>query len=180
MVSMEEPPAPPAIGQVSLGYSSKEDRLVLWLGRGDGAAALFLTRRLCALLINGLAGILERSSSVAAQAPAAMRDDIVLMEHQGAMAAASVRPASPDSLPPVTAAGPAPMLVETVNITTTPGAFRLVFRPSPDGAGPELALSRADLHLVLDMLKRQTELAEWNLPLAPGWLTTAAGQVTIN
>lgn len=177
---MDQPQAEPAIGQVSLGYSAKEDRLVLWLGSGEGARSLFLTRRLCALLINGLAGLLARSSSVAAQAPADMRNDIVLMEHQGAMAAASVRPASPESLPPVSATASAPMLVETVNITTTPDNFRLVFRPSPEGAGPEVALSRSDLHLVLEMLKRQTDLAEWNLPIAPGWLTTASGQVTVN
>lgn len=177
---MDETRIGPAIGQVSLGYSSKEDRLVMWLGSGEGAQALFVTRRLCALLINGLAGILARSSPVAAQAPVAMRNDIVLMEHQGAMAAAAIQPASSESLPPVSPIASAPMLVETVNITTTPNSFRLTFRPSPDAAGPTLELSRSDLHLVLELLKRQSELAEWSLPLDPGWLTTAAGQVTVN
>lgn len=177
---MDETRAEPLIGQVSLGYSAKEDRLVLWLGSGEAASALFLTRRLCALLINGLAGILARSSSVAAQAPAEMRNDIVLMEHQGAMAAASMRPANPDNLPPVSAASSVPMLVETVNITTSTSSFRLTFRPSPEELGPVVDLSRSDLHLVLEMLKRQSDLAEWNLPLDPGWLTTASGQVTVN
>lgn len=177
---MESTRAEPAVGQVSLGYSSKEDRLVLWLGNGETAQVLHITRRLCALLINGLAGILAKSSAVAAQAPAELRNDIVLMEHQGAMAASTVRSATPQTLPPVAKPAAVPMLVETVNITTAPSNFRLRFRPSPDGNGPEVTLSRADLHLVLEMLKRQSDLAEWNLSLEPGWLTTSAGQVTVN
>lgn len=176
---METTQAAPSAGQISLGYSSREDRMVMWLGTGEEAKTLFVTRRLCALLINGLAGVLVRSSPVAAQAPASLRDDVVLMEHQGAMAAASVGPADADKLPSLASGAAAPMLVETVNITVTPADFRLVFRPSPQGDGPQIALSRADLHRVLEMLKRQSELAEWSLPPAPNWLS-ASGQVTIN
>lgn len=169
----------PSGGQVSLGYSAREDRLVLWLGTGEGANMLFVTRRLCALLINGLVGVLARSSPTAAHAPAELRNDVVLMEHQGAMAASSVMPADADTLPPISSDAPPPMLVETVNITTTPSAFRLVFRPSPQGDGPAITLSRSDLHMVLEMLKRQSELAQWSLPVDTGWLA-ASGQVTVN
>jgi hypothetical protein len=176
---MDTAQASPTAGQISLGYSTREDRLVLWLGTGDGAKTLLVTRRLCALLINGLAGVLARSSAVAAHAPAALRDDVVLMEHQGAMAAAVVGPADAEQLPSLSSGASAAMLVETVNINVTPAAFRLVFRPSPQGDGPEITLSRSDLHMVLEMLKRQSELAQWNLPLEPGWLS-ASGQVTVN
>ncbi|WP_164550267.1 hypothetical protein, partial [Devosia equisanguinis] len=75
------------VSGLTIAYSAVEDRLVVWLrGQEQQLVPLLFTRRLSALLINGLAGILARSSPAAAQAPAALRDDVILMEHQGAMA----------------------------------------------------------------------------------------------
>lgn len=170
--------APPTTGQISLGYNAREDRLVLWLGSGETATTLLITRKLCGLLIKGFAGVLARSSPVAAQVPAALRDDVVMMEHQGAMASARVGPAQADKLPPLTPDA-APMLIETVNITVTPADFHVRFRPSPEGEGPQIALSRSDMHMVVELLKRQSDLAEWNLPIEDGWLS-GSGQVTVN
>jgi len=163
------------VSGLTIAYSAVEDRLVLWLRGQDQVVPLLFTRRLSALLINGLAGILARSSPAAAQAPAALRDDVILMEHQGAMAQSAAP--TPDLAPPApTEATAAPMLVETVNITTNPMDFQLIFRP-PGGGGLAIKLSRADLHRVLELLRRYTQEADWALPTQPGWLTT---QVTVN
>jgi len=161
---------------ISLGYSQSEDRLVLWIGSGEGAPTLHLTRRLTGMLLNGLAGILARSSAMAAQAPADLRDEVVMMEHQGATTAAGPVPADPASLPP-----PAPpILVQTVNITTHTTSFSLVLRTGEDTEVASLRLSRAELHRVIELLRRQSDVAGWALPVDAGWLAPVSGQVTVN
>lgn len=162
--------------QISVGYSQVEDRLVLWIGSGEGAPTLHLTRRLTGMLINGLAGILARSSATAAQAPADMRDDVVMMEHQGAMTTSGPVPADPASLPP-----PAPpILVQTVNITTHTTSFSLIFRSGQEVEVATVRLSRTELHRVIELLRRQSDVAGWALPVDAAWLAPGAAQVTVN
>ncbi|SFV26767.1 hypothetical protein SAMN05216456_0105 [Devosia crocina] len=164
----------PSTTQLTLGYSQAEDRLVLWLG--EGTEALHLTRRLTGLLINGLAGVLARSSATAAQAPADLRNDVVGMERQGAIAAAAVSPAAPTALPPP---GPA-HLIEAVDIATLPTTFRLAFRTPAALTVGVLVLSRAEMHQVVDLLRRQSELAQWALPVTAPWLNDTHGALVVN
>jgi len=71
---------------LSLSYNIAEDRLIIIAtGQNKARLALLLTRRLTERLINGLAALLEKSSVVAARAPAELRGDVVLLEHQVAL-----------------------------------------------------------------------------------------------
>lgn len=170
--------------QLSFGYSQGEDRLVMLMNSGGRVSSLLFTRRLTALLINGLADVLVRSSAMASRAPEALREDIVLMEHQTVMQqtnAAAPAPApgpapQPQGEPPEMAP---PMLVQTINIATHPNHFVLEFRPDW-GTPVNAALSRADLHRVLEVLKRRADEANWNLPVGAAWLSAAPAAVTLN
>jgi len=167
-------------------YVDVEDRLLATLSGASGEQAVLLfTRRLVTLLVNSLAGILEKSSPVATRAPEEMRDDIVLMEHQGALAHNASAPDAADAPPP---AGPAPAsagtsiparLIRTVNITTNPTNFVLRFQPQP-GEGAELVMNRVELHRLVELLKRFSEQAGWNLQIDAAWLETGSAQLTLN
>src|SRR5690606_9583936 len=92
---------------------------------GGELYSLLFTRRLTALLINGLADILVRSSAMASRAPEALREDIVLMEHQSVMQQAQAAASAPAPGPAPQPHGQpreiaAPMLVQTINIATHP------------------------------------------------------------
>ena len=118
---------PIAASQLTFAYSESEDRLTL-LARdaAGGAVHVLLTRRLTERLINGLAQLLEQSSPLAQTAPADLRSDIILMEHQDALfgegraQAESVEAAEP--------ATPIPLahLVLTIDVVILPSLSRKI------------------------------------------------------
>lgn len=169
--------------QVSLAFNMPEDRLFLWFANKEGkiTPGLFLTRRMTARLIDGVAGLLARSSSTASRAPEEMRDDIVLMERQGAMAAAA-QSAGDAAAQPAASAPAVPtkaVLLQKVDIATKPATFQLVLHPA--GANPfAVEVNRADLHLMLEALQRRAGEAGWNLSPDTSWLSGAPDQVTLN
>ena len=152
--------------QLSLAFSPTEDRLLLWLGSGEAAVRLHLTRRLVARLLDALAGVLAKSSLPASQAPAAMRDDLVLFEHQGVLATPAAPPADPEATLPLSGAL---HLVETVNIVTHPSSFEMRF-VTLEGKDFPISLGRQDMHRVLELLYRQTLAAEWAIAVDADWL----------
>jgi hypothetical protein len=181
---LTESSAVPEKYQLSFGYSQAEDRLVMLMQSGGELSSLLFTRRLTALLINGLADILVGSSAMASRAPEAMREDIVLMEHQSVMQQAQAAAPAPAPGPAPQPPGQpresaAPMLVQTINIATHPNHFVLEFRPG-EGASVTAALNRADLHRVLEVLKRRADEANWNLPVGAAWLSATPAAVTLN
>lgn len=169
---------------LTIAFSEGEDRLIL-VGTDPAGApqAMLLTRRLTARLINGIAGALERSNIVASSAPEEMRSDIVLMEHQVALAGAGQGEASPASADETPAANQdlslTPALVTNVKLVTNPQNFELVFGPNA-GAHLQLVLNRLDLHRFLEVLKRQAEHAGWNLQIDAEWLGDDQSLLTVN
>ena len=177
---------------LTVAYGETEDRLTLVAadagGRGVHAA---LTRRLTERVVNGLAGLLERSSAVAVQAPAEMRDDIILMEHQGALYGRGVdkgadtgaggNPAAPDG----DAAGaapadlPPPLLLTAVDVTVTPATFEIRMRA---GATPLIALSvdRLGAHRIVETLGQRAEAAGWHIALDAAWLDPGHTEIVLN
>jgi hypothetical protein len=155
--------------QLTIGFSETEDRLVVLASDGPAkGVALALTRRLTGRLINGLATMLERSSPVATTAPAEVRDDIILMEHQGALTGTGegARGTGASASVQIKAV---PRLVTKITITSTPADFRMaLFGPDIDSVG--LTLSRTDLHRVVEALKRKAEAADWHIQIDASWL----------
>ena len=170
----------------TLLFTESEDRLFLLAFDANGAqVGLMLTRRLTARLINGLANLLERSNVAASTAPEELKSDIVLMEHQGALAETKTLASSSGSQQQTnTLAGTGSTkvtqrLVTTVNIKTNPKDFHIVLQ-APDGVPVATAMNRFDLHRFVELLKRQAETAGWNLQIDAAWLDDDHSQFTVN
>lgn len=186
------PPLPLAVTSISFLYVEKEDRLALIVSSAAGdQLALLMTRRLAIRVINGLAGLLERTSAKAQEAPAEVRGDVVMFEHQGAVATADHEtletpgvnegqgksrqaPQATDDQQQV-----ATVLFDSIDVTTHPDRFTLGFR-----AGQQLLagmdVSRSDLHRIVAVLCRKVEDAQWQIPIETTWLDISTGSLTLN
>lgn len=172
---------PVMASSISLVYIEAQDRLALFVSAASGEQlALMVTRRLAARLVNGLAGLLERTSAAALEAPAEARGDVVMFEHQGAVAAVQ---AAPRQAPPAGSAAVdhqvASILMDSVDVTTHRDSFVLLLK-SGEQALASLQVSRSDLHRIVAVLRRKCEEAEWNLPIETTWLDLATGSMTLN
>ena len=171
--------------RLTILFNEQDDRLVALASDTSGAQeGLMLTRRLTARLVNGIAAILEKSNVTASKAPGELRNDIVLMEHQGAIAGVPEPPAGGPEGQPVENPTNSTVqitfrLVSTVNIKTNPMNFQMVLQAA--GGGPVgVVLNRDDLHRLLELLKRLADVADWNLPIDAAWLDEKQGPVTVN
>lgn len=171
---------PIAASQLTFAYSEPEDRLTL-LARdaAGGAVHVLLTRRLTERLINGLAQLLEQSSPLAQTAPADLRSDIILMEHQDALfgkgraQAESVEAAEPATPVPLT------QLVLTIDVEVRPRTFEIGMRAG-ETALIRLSLDRHSVHRLVEALGQRAEAAGWNLVLGAAWLEPDQTQIVFN
>ncbi len=170
---------------LSFAYDQAEDRLmVLASNAGGETIALQLTRRLTGRIVNAVAQLLEKSSSAAQHAPAEMRDDMILLEHQGALQsrASATSPeaaASGEAEPVPKKLVRPPQLVQTISITTHPRSFALVIK----GAKQDLAalsVSRMDLHRILETIRRVADKANWQISIDASWLMPEDSEVVLN
>jgi hypothetical protein len=170
---------------LSLAFSQPEDRLLLIVNNPTGPQnALFLTRRLTALFINGAAGLLTRSSAMANKVTDEVRNEILLMEHQGALPddAPSNRKSDDPEHGRDEGKGPhkvVPQLIDSISIKTNPTNFQISLKTKKP-APVSLTLNRRDLHRVLELLKKKAENAGWNLQIDVSWLDTDMTQLTLN
>lgn len=176
--------APFSATSISLAYVEAEDRIALLAGAATGdRLAMMVTRRLAIRLVNGLAGLLERTSAVAQEAPSEVRGDVVMFEHQGALAAADGEPRMPRAVPSTLEQGQqsqvASILIDAVDVTTHPDRFTLAFKAG-GGALATMKVNRADLHRVVALLRRKCEEADWRVPIEALWLDASTGSVTLN
>lgn len=175
-------PLPLAAASLTFSYSEPEDRLLLIAADAAGTRLpVVMTRRLTGRLVNGLASLVERSSPIASTAPAAMRDDIILLEHQDALFRQQEAAAAGQSMlwSKVERELPASRLVKAIDVTVTPGAFWLLLR---DSAGPliTLKLTRHAVHRLLETIGRQAEAASWNLAIDAAWLEPGQTEIVFN
>lgn len=168
---------------LSVMYHPGEDRLVCVAAGSDGGRlALMVTRRLAIRLVNGFARLLERTSAAALEAPARARGDIVMFEHQGALAsAAGPAPASaapaPEA-PPAQAQMPT-QLLDAIDVKVHPDRFALTLKSGAQELA-RMQVSRHDLHRLLALLRRKCDEAAWHVPIETGWLDLEAGSMTLN
>jgi hypothetical protein len=167
-------------------FHEAEDRLLVLAADGAGEQqGLVLTRRLTARLINGLAVILERSNVAASTAPDELRSDIVLMEHQGALAGTDAAAPAGEAQAQAPTADPAGTvqinlrLVTSVDIKTNPRDFHMALKTAV-GEPVAVVLNRLDLHRLVELLKRQADTAGWNLQIEADWLGDDHSQLTLN
>jgi hypothetical protein len=170
---------------LSLAFSQPEDRLLVLVNGPTGQQdALFLTRRLTALLINGAAGLLARSSAMASKATEEVRNEVLLMEHQGALPEDASPNRKPDASSHVgdtvnESLKLSPQLVNNINIKTNPKSFQIIMK-TKKASSVSIILNRRDLHRVLELLKKISENAGWNLQIDATWLDTDRTQLTLH
>lgn len=170
--------------RLQFAYNEPEDRLTLVAvdAKAQGVHVA-LTRRMTDRLINGLARLLEQSSAVAVQAPAELRADIILMEHQDALYGheeAGQASASPEDRPGAVIPNfPAPRLATTIDVTVTPTTFEMRVR---DEKVPLIALSltRLEVHRVVETLSQRAEAAGWNIAVDATWLELGQTEIVFN
>lgn len=174
---------------LTLTYNIPEDRLVLLVVGAQGEKiGLLITRRLTGRLINGLAGILEKSSPSVSRAPADMREDVVLLEHQEAVSDNISKEQSGGS---GMTAGQTPgakggqsiqvktAILTAIDVATKPTHFELKLKSGSDVVTGFNA-TRNELHRTLGMLKTKAQEADWNLQLNASWLGTDQSMMVIN
>jgi hypothetical protein len=167
---------PLAATRFFFAYDDPEDRLMLLATDSeDRSMALALTRRLTGRLINALCVVLEKSSINASTAPADLRDDIILLEHQGALSAHSAP--APVPRPPVPG-GPRGLMTN-VEITTLPDGFGLTFR---DARQPKIQfkINRVGLHRMLEVIARHAEAANWHIAIESSSLEPGQKHIVLN
>lgn len=173
----------PVATKLGVGYSDLEDRLVLMLRtRSHGVRGVLVTRRMMRVLLEHYADTLKRTSTTAARAPAAVRDEVLRMEHVGALSGAPLdKPAGPGPTDGP-ADGPAPLWVAVeLTIVAEAGTIIIAFvgqqRHTAQGDGSvnepvvALTLDRRDAHRVLHLLVRKSREAGWDLDRHAAWLT---------
>ena len=153
---------------VSVCYLQQDDRLALDCADGTRRIRLILTRRLTRRLLNACIGLLERSSAVLAKTPAALRSEVIGMEHLSALKRAAPAPAPP---------GPAlrdlgSVLVTQIDLQTAADAFSILLQSDGEPVA-RLALSRSILHRTVALIDEWAERAEWDIGSRTGWLTAA-------
>ncbi|WP_336488256.1 hypothetical protein [Methylobacterium nigriterrae] len=168
--------------RLRFAYSETEDRfsLIAWDAEREGIHAV-MTRRLTNRLVNGLAHLLEQSSPIASTAPADLRDDIILLEHQDALYGQRQAPSSNQS---GTAEGtptnlPASRLVHSISVNITPRTFEVLLR---DAQSPliRLSLTRPEVHRVVESLSQRAQAAGWNMSVEAAWLEPGQTQIVFN
>jgi hypothetical protein len=191
-------PASQTSWQLAFAYDQREDRLLLTVATGiigpDGriepqqAHDVLVTRRLAGRLIDGFASLLERTSAVAAKAPADMREDIILLEHQGAIAPGKPRAESAapdpdqdqdqdhDRVPP---ARQFSGLLDAIDIGIRPTSFELALKTGGTVV-THFAVTRVELHRILEILSRHAENAGWNLTPQASWMAPGETSITLN
>jgi hypothetical protein len=166
---------------LKLGYDPTQDRLSLVLTDGtEPSIDLRLTRRFTQILLNGLAGIVERSSKIASQAPAEMRDDVILMEHQRALNPSGTPRNATSWLPAMTRSKALPArLVSGVKVSVKPSRFELTIEADNE-AVVTLPLDRLQLHRLLEQFKQHAEFADWKINIEAAWMEPEQTELVIN
>lgn len=168
--------------------SEPEDRLIVLASVPTrGKIGLLLTRRMTGRLINGLAGILDKSSVAAIHAPAEMRDDVILLEHQGAISDRDTHQQPLDTDPDTDAAQVAQhstqiqtILIQSIDISVKPTLFEIVLKDGKLQPIVAIDIGRAELHRVLDTLTRKAAEAEWDIRIDAKWLEPGQTSMTLN
>ncbi len=173
------PSLPVTAREVDVSYDAVEDRIALTCRiAASDELRLYMTRRLVERLINSLGGILANSSALAQRASPVVRSDVIMMEHHGAVAAASAapRPAIPRPAPPDIRYR---YLITDINLNVRPSAFGVTFRERQQDL-LRFEASRDDVHRLVDLLHRTATHAGWKPQIDVNWLATGANEAVVN
>jgi hypothetical protein len=164
---------------IALGYHAGEDRLVLFLSSGADERQLLLTRRICLGLIRALGDLLERSAGDGQNLPDDIREAVVFIEHQRSIFDLPISGPKSGSQARARLDIENAKLVTAMHIQSSPLEFVLLASAGGERAA-KFKFGRRDLHRFVEALKVQAEKAQWDSPLAEGWLGLADDDVTVD
>ncbi|HYC02731.1 MAG TPA: hypothetical protein VED40_05525 [Azospirillaceae bacterium] len=177
-MSDERPPAPqPMLARtITFSYDEGEDRVLVNCKAEDPERleTLMLSRRMVRNILRTCAGILAQSSERAGRTPSGYREDVLAMEHLGAVASSSQHQSS---LPPMQAVPTQEVehrhLVLQLDIDSrADGGYMLRFHDRT-GMCVATGVTRVEMHHVLDALVGLSRRGEWGLDAEAGWLASA-------
>lgn len=201
------PSAFPLVTKLDLGINTLEDRLVLVAHtREHGRRLVLLTRRMVGVLLAPYGRLLEQTSRAASRVPADHLQEVLQMEHVGALsrlpgpadgtgpradADADAAGAGGDGVGDDDRGGAAvpdvAFLVTEIKLQAAPEHLVIGFLgqrrhgPQGDGTAQEpvcaMTLDRADAHRVLAMVSDKAREADWALPPPASWLTAPLAAV---
>jgi hypothetical protein len=145
---------------VTFIYGMQEDRILAAInpGRPD-AWSCWLTRRVTLLLLDRIAELLAKTSTLTQRTPAPLRGEIMAFEHAAAMAKTAER-MSHTPADVLTASAAVAELVKSMTLTNQGELFRVELT-GINGGGAEGVLARAGLQRVLQMLQDEVTKARW-------------------
>lgn len=148
-------------------YSTTEDRIAVAVTTPRGSSTvLWLTRRLVARFLDGLAGFISRTTPGALASPG-HAPEVLGFEHENAIVQAGGESRF-KPMPSKLRVDPAPLLVESVSMTPLrSGLSRLTLRSRQQQVS--VNLSREALHLVYHQMHGLAEHAGWRLDLKVPW-----------
>ena len=160
---------------LALSYSDAEDRLELRVaGKSGPAERLHLTRRLVRQLLRTIAEILLKSSTKARKVSADASLEIVIFEHEAAMAArvADEKKARETAGTPGNLDAAAPLAHRLVSaIKLRPRLPNHVIELHVgDEVAAMMTVQPPELHRLLASLDRCVRQAEWGIEAETGWL----------
>ena len=160
------------IHNITFNFNEAEDRIVLRCTFADRApAALLLTRRMAAPLLEKLVKLLMNTSEVAAALPARLREEVMLMEHAHALAKVAEQAAQPAAVPGVQGKAVRRLLTR-IDFQRQPERCTLLFFCNGgDTAFAVITLNRVQLHWFVDTLDRFAQRFGWEIrPPQRDWL----------
>lgn len=163
------------VSNLTFSFDDAGDRILLHCTLSNGImATLQLTRRLTGPLLEKLAGLLLKTSDMAASLPAKLQEEIIMMEHARALAhiAALAEPSGSGSAFESGEKPPVQRLLTRIDFQPQPERCTLMFF-CDGGEHPFTAITfnRAQLHWFVDTLDRFSLRADWEIrPYQRDWL----------
>jgi len=161
-------PKTAALHQITMSFSPEEDRILLRVSTTDGSEyQLWLTRRFVRVLWGALVQTLERDPELQKTVLPEVRDAIMGMRHQEALASSDFEKPHQAGKRNLTS-NTGPLIVTGGTVTPLKnGTTRLTFTTT-DGTGINFLLNENLLHATCHLIISTTQKADWDLDLTVG------------
>ncbi len=157
-----------ALHQMTMGFSAKEDRLLLRVGTTDKMEYQFwLTRRFVRVLWSALIQTLEKEPGLKATLQPKTKKVVIAMEHHEAVGAADFSHGHEENYQDKTEKTGPLLIVGGKVIPGRGGGAQLLLQPK-NGGKIKLVLNKKLLHALCKLLIETSKKAGWNLDLAVG------------
>jgi len=157
-----------SLHQITMTFSAEEDRMLLRISTTEASEyQLWLTRRFIKVLWTALIETLERHPELRKSLLPEVKNAMMNMRHQEAIAAAEFSEPHAEGKRDLTS-NTGPLLVSSGTVAPmNNGLTKLTFNTS-DGTGVNFSLNEKLLHAVCQLIITSSQKADWALDLAVG------------